>query len=124
MNTPPPKPPADDNDIEGWKAYNAERNRAERTISVEVLVHGGFTIREGDRHNIGLGWDEMLGHLAAMTMPTELKERGRIFPMTTDADDEERERRLTEMCHAREARPDPDFEISDTTKTPEEQSHE
>ena len=64
-----------------------------RTIMVQMIARHGFTIVEGERHNIGMGWDEMLGHLAAMTIPKTLADRGRIYPMTTDQEDMEEERR-------------------------------
>ncbi len=32
---------------------------------------GGFVVEHDGRVAFGLGWDEMLGHIAAMTFPTE-----------------------------------------------------
>lgn len=89
--TPPPT------EAENEAAWLAEQDRVVRTITLETLAGGCFAIREGEVHSIGLGWDEMLGHLAAMTIPKHLKDRGHIYPMTTDAEDEQRERKLQEM---------------------------
>lgn len=64
-----------------------------RVITVECLAGGGFTVREEDKFCDRLCWDEMLGHLASMTMPPG----GRMYPMVTkeqrDAEIERRKER-------------------------------
>lgn len=111
MNATKPIPPKTNDEAE-WKAYNEACNKPVRTIIVQELAWGGFAITEGDRHNLGMGWDEMLGHLAAMTMPDALKQRGHIYPMTTDAEDEQREKWLLSRRKAHA-----DFQIPEQTDT-------
>lgn len=59
--------------------------KVERTITIEVLERGGFNVREGDKLCDRLGWDEMLGHVATMTLPEGPRFRAGqgIYPMLT-----------------------------------------
>lgn len=81
----------DDDDESTWPDP-----KIKRTITVECLAGGGFTIREGNRFCDRLCWDEMLGHLASMTIPPG----GRMYPMLTKAEEiaaiKERHRRREE----------------------------
>lgn len=60
-----------------------------RTIIIEIDgPHGHLNLREGDKHTLGLSWDEMLGMVAAMTIPTRIVPGG-AYPLRTDAEWEE-----------------------------------
>lgn len=93
----------DDDDERTWPERKVERN-----IIVQCLSGGGFTVREGDRFCDRLGWDEMIGHLASMTIPPG----GRMYPMVTKAEeDAEIERRI-------QKRKERDAQNQATTLTP------
>ena len=61
---------------------------------IEIIITGdrGFSVRDGLRTADQLGWDEMLGHVAAMTMPCATKARGQIYNMQTEQEMLEYER--------------------------------
>lgn len=53
---------------------------------IEIIITGdrGFSVRDGLRIADSLGWDEMLGHVAAMTIPCGTKARSEIYSMKTE----------------------------------------
>jgi hypothetical protein len=81
------------------KAWLAENDRVYETISIECLAGGAFNVRKGELRTLGLGWDEMLGQIAAMTIPSGPARYCYVYPLTTDAEDAERERKLSEKRH-------------------------
>ncbi len=57
----------DSDDQRTWPPY-----KIDRTITVQKLGgSGGFAVREGDKYNEGLTFDEMLGLLASLTIPDD-----------------------------------------------------
>ncbi|QDD62674.1 hypothetical protein EJD96_00215 (plasmid) [Herbaspirillum seropedicae] len=60
-----------------------------RTIIIELDgPQGAFNVREGDKHTLGVTWDEMLGMVAAMTVPQRVVGSG-PYALRTDAEWEE-----------------------------------
>jgi len=63
------------------------------TRTITIIVHdaggGGYDVFEGERYQNGLCWDEMLGQIAAMTIPVSRARPDGLYGMETP---EERER--------------------------------
>lgn len=55
-----------------------------QTISIIPLDGGGFEVRRDGLTTGELTWDEMLGQVAAMTLPDH--KRGGLYAMETDAE--------------------------------------
>lgn len=61
-----------------------------RTITIVMKDANHFDVFEGERYCDHLGWDEMLGQIAAMTIPTkDNRERG-LYGMLTPEEHEAR----------------------------------
>lgn len=54
----------DDDDPRTWPPI-----KVVRTIHIDVYAGGGFGVRDGERYSGHLIFDEMLGTIAALTMP-------------------------------------------------------
>jgi hypothetical protein len=56
-----------------------------RQITITISDEGRIDVREGDRYCDGLCWDEMIGQIAAMTMPTTRinQQSGMLYQMLT-----------------------------------------
>lgn len=87
----------DDDNETTWPAA-----KVERTISILCHPGGSFSIVEGDRLGDRFNWDEMLGHIAVMTVPQSLVTRRWIYQMQTD------EERKAEYLRRQQARKDRD----------------
>lgn len=70
-----------------------------QTISIVPLNGGGFEVRRDGLTTGELTWDEMLGQVAAMTLPDH--KRGGLFRMETDAERAARHERLARIVAAR-----------------------
>lgn len=71
----------DDEDETTWPP-----RKVVRTITLLQHPGGSFSVVEGDRMLDGCNWDEMLGHLAVMTVPDRLVKRRWIYQMQTEED--------------------------------------
>ncbi len=56
----------DDDDRRTWPPH-----KIDRTITIDLLAGGAFTVRDGPRYSEGLSFDEMLGTVAAITMSAD-----------------------------------------------------
>lgn len=74
-----------------------------RLIMITINDNGHLEVREGAKYCGGLAWDEMLGQIAAMTMPTErITSTGGIYPMKTYDEWDEQRRQIQQITNQQE----------------------
>ncbi len=61
-------------------------------ITIELHEKDGFTVSQGNKSAIGLGYDEMLGLISAMTLP---EKRGILHWLRTKEENEDWEKRYS-----------------------------
>lgn len=75
-----------------------------RTITIVMTDSNHFDVFEGERYCDRLGWDEMLGQIAAMTIPTkDNRERG-LYGMLTPEEHEEKRARWAAIAERSRAK--------------------
>lgn len=74
-----------------------------REIVITITDENRLDVREGDKYCDGLGWDEMLGQIAAMTLPAErVHKMNGLYPMLTKEEWEARQKALMERIEQSE----------------------
>jgi len=74
-----------------------------REIVITISDKNRIDVREGDKYCDGLSWDEMLGQIAAMTLPKERIEKVKgLYPMRTAEEWEQQRKALMERIEQSE----------------------
>lgn len=55
-----------------------------KSLTIEFLDVDVFVVHEGDKNAGPLKWDEMLAHVAALTIPQRFKDQSRVYPLRVE----------------------------------------